>query len=103
MEQPRHFQAKQASTRSNHEATPGLAISPVVAIFNVISFFLRQIMSLFYAGTAMSAVFSVFFLGLPFGRQFEGMLRLAYHIIRIELGRPYASFPTGGGTVRRWS
>ncbi|KAF6823134.1 hypothetical protein CPLU01_11569 [Colletotrichum plurivorum] len=51
----------------------------------------------------MSAVLSVFFLGLPFGRQLEGMLRLAYHIMRMELGRPYASFPTGGGAVRRSS
>lgn len=100
MEENRRFHKKDAST---HETIPGLAISAAAAICNIILFFLGQIMSLFYAGTAMSVVFSVFFLGLPFGRQLEGMLRLAYHITRMELGRPYASFPASGGTVRRSS
>ncbi|KAH9240272.1 hypothetical protein K456DRAFT_48244 [Colletotrichum gloeosporioides 23] len=47
-----------------------------------------------------SALFTIFLLGLPFGRQFEGTLRLAYHIIRMELGQTYATFPAEGGTIR---
>ncbi|KAK1845627.1 hypothetical protein CCHR01_11744 [Colletotrichum chrysophilum] len=59
----------------------------------------RWLIWLCFSWTTSSAFFTIFVLGLPFGRQLEGALRLVYHVIRMELGQTYATFPQGGGTV----
>ncbi|KAK2778725.1 hypothetical protein CKAH01_11651 [Colletotrichum kahawae] len=74
--------------------------SPTAILLHWILSTARWLIWVCFGWATSSALFTIFLLGLPFGRQLEGTLRLAYHVIRMELGQTYATFPAGGGTIR---
>ncbi|KAL0941712.1 uncharacterized protein CTRU02_204475 [Colletotrichum truncatum] len=100
MAEPNSFEKRQSLYRPK-EGFHAPNKSFISVILNVVLFTVKQLVLFCYAGTAVSTVFTFFILSLPFGRQFEGMVRLSFHIIRMELGQSYVSLPAGGGTIRK--